>query len=78
MGNQLTSAAVAPGGALVLGVFAPDGPTSCSGLPTSRCDAQALADRFATTFDLEHRERELHAAPTGGVQAFTWVVLLRR
>ena len=75
---QLATDAVAPGGALVLGVFAPDGPTSCSGLSTSRYDAQALADRFAAAFDLEREERELHSTPTGAVQAFTWVLLRRR
>lgn len=70
--------AVAPHGALVLGVFAPDGPTSCSGLPTSRYDAGSLAAQFAGAFDLEHQERELHRTPTGATQSFTWVVLRRR
>ena len=60
---ELTSRAVAPDGALILGVFAPDGPTSCSGLPTSRYDAGALAARFAEAFVLEHEERELHHTP---------------
>ena len=36
---DLARRAVAPDGALVLGVFALDGPASCSGLPTSRYDA---------------------------------------
>ena len=75
---ELVSAAVPSRGALVLGVFAADGPTSCSGLPTSRYDAQALAAHFARTFVLEHQERELHRTPTGATQAFTWVVLRRR
>ena len=75
---DLAGAAVAPRGALVLGVFAPDGPTSCSGLPTARYDAAALAARFADAFVLEHEERELHHTPAGGTQAFTWVVLRRR
>jgi len=75
---ELVSAAVPSRGALVLGVFAADGPTSCSGLPTSRHDADALAAHFTRTFELEHQERELHRTPTGGTQAFTWVVLRRR
>lgn len=74
---QLATDAIAPEGALVLGVFAPDGPTSCSGLATNRYDAKALADRFTAAFVLEHEERELHCTPTGAVQAFTWVVLRR-
>ncbi len=75
---RLATSAVAPEGALVLGVFAADGPTSCSGLPTSRYDASTLAERFAAAFVLEHEERELHSTPTGAVQAFTWIVLRRR
>lgn len=75
---ELVTGAVASQGALVLGVFAPDGPTTCSGLPTSRYDADALAAHFAAAFVLEHEERELHRTPTGDTQAFTWVVLRRR
>ncbi len=69
--------AVAPGGALVLGTFAPDGPTSCSGLPTARYAAAALAGQFAPDFTLEHFESEQHTTPTGAAQPFTWVVLRR-
>jgi len=71
------SRAVEPGGVLVLGTFAPDGPTQCSGLPTSRYDADALAAVFAPGFSLEHSEREEHVTPGGAVQPFTWVVLRR-
>lgn len=69
--------AVAPGGALVLGTFAPDGPTSCSGLPTARYDDAALAAQFAPDFTLEHSETEQHTTPSGDAQPFTWVVLRR-
>lgn len=72
------SRAVRSGGILVLGTFAADGPTQCSGLPTSRYDADALAAVFAPGFTLEHSEREEHVTPGGAVQPFTWAVLLRR
>lgn len=72
------TAAVRPGGALVMATFAPDGPDACSGLPTARYDAQALAELFADGFVLEHAERELHRTPTETVQPFQWVVLRRR
>ena len=72
---DLVSRAIAPHGALVLGVFALDGPSTCSGLPTARYDAEALAAHFAGAFVLEHDERELHRTPAGATQAFTWVVL---
>lgn len=69
--------AVASGGALVLGTFAPDGPASCSGLPAARYDAAGLAAQFAPDFDLEHTEAEQHTTPAGRVQPFSWVVLRR-
>jgi hypothetical protein len=74
----LAAVAVAPGGALVLGTFAADGPTSCSGLPTARYAPDSLAALFADDFELRATEREEHRTPTGGVQAFTWVTLRRR
>lgn len=69
--------AVRPGGALVLGTFAADGPDRCSGLRTAGYDAAELAALFAPAFALEHAEREEHATPSGVVQPFTWVVLRR-
>lgn len=70
--------AVAPGGIAVLGTFAPDGPERCSGLPTARYDADALAAELGDRFQLERSEREEHVTPSGAVQPFTWVVLRRR
>ena len=69
--------AVAPGGALVMGVFAADGPTSCSGLPTAGHEADDLAGLFASAFDLERAEREEHLTPGGIIQPFTWTVFRR-
>ena len=70
--------AISHGGALVLGTFAEDGPTQCSGLPTARYNAADLADLFAAGFDLEHQLRETHETPAGTEQPFTWVRLRRR
>lgn len=71
------ASAVVAGGAVVLGVFASDGPAQCSGLPTARYGADALAALFAPSFSLEHSEREEHVTPSGAVQPFTWVILRR-
>lgn len=70
--------ATVPAGVVVLATFAADGPTQCSGLPTSRYDADELATCFDAAFDLVHAEREEHLTPFGSVQPFTWVVLRRR
>ena len=74
---ELATQTISPGGALIMGVFAADGPTSCSGLPTSGHDAEKLAELFSAGFTLETSEREMHRTPTGIVQPFTWVVLRR-
>ena len=72
-----TTQAVAPGGVVVLGTFAADGPTQCSGLPTARYDTVSLARAFGSAFVLEHAEREEHTTPAGADQPFSWVVLRR-
>lgn len=74
---RVAADAVAPGGALVVGVFAEDGPEQCSGLPTARYDAAGLAQVLAPEFALEHHEREEHVTPWGAVQPFTWGVFRR-
>jgi len=74
---QTAAAALRSGGALVIGTFAEDGPTSCSGLPTARYDATGLAAVFHEAFVPERTEREEHTTPRGVVQPFTWVVLRR-
>lgn len=69
--------AVARDGAMIIGAFAADGPTQCSGLPTARYSADELAAAFAPAFKVIHGEREEHRTPEGVVQPFTWVVLRR-
>jgi SAM-dependent methyltransferase len=69
--------AVPTGGILVLGTFAEDGPTECSGLPVARYSASELRDVFVGSFTLVADEREEHVTPVGIVQPFTWVVLRR-
>jgi SAM-dependent methyltransferase len=75
---EVATRAVLPGGHLVIGTFAQDGPTQCSGLPTVRYDAEALTAVFGDVFTLVHSEREEHRTPWDAVQPFTWVVLRRR
>lgn len=74
---DVAAAAVRSGGALVVGVFAPDGPTQCSGLPTERYDAERLEQLLAPRFASVHSESEVHTTPAGAQQSFTWAVLRR-
>jgi len=74
---EVLSEALAPGGVVVVGTFAHDGPTQCSGLATARYDREGIARVFAPAFALEHTEREEHVTPAGTVQPFLWSVLRR-
>lgn len=74
---DLATRAVAPGGTVVIGSFGLDGPEQCSGLATSRYDAEGLAEQFGEAFALERAEQEVHRTPSGTEQSFTWVVLRR-
>lgn len=75
--RSLAATSVRRGGHLVLSTFAPDGPTTCSGLRVRRWDAAGLAHEFAPYFVLERTEGEDHVTPWGVVQPFTYVRLRR-
>jgi hypothetical protein len=66
-------AALAPGGRVILGTFAADGPEICSGLPVCRYSAGELADALGAAFDVVATRREVHVTPRGVMQPFTWV-----
>jgi SAM-dependent methyltransferase len=69
--------AVPPGGHAVIGTFAEDGPTKCSGLPIERYDATALASELGNGWALVETVRHEHRTPGGTVQPFTFVVARR-
>lgn len=71
--NTLTSV-LEPGGRIVIGTFAADGPSQCSGLPVSRYAPDSLAERLGTGFTVLASEREKHQTPSGTIQPFTWLV----
>lgn len=70
--------AVRPGGHAVLAVFGPEGPTACSGLPTARYDADALAAVFANVFALLESRLEVHTTPFGAQQQFLYACFRRQ
>lgn len=75
--RELLEWSVAPGGFVILGTFAPDGPEQCSGLPVTRYSAAALTGFLAPTFVVIEERHELHTTPSGAVQAFTWIAAKR-
>jgi SAM-dependent methyltransferase len=62
-----------PGGAVIIGTFAADGPDHCSGLPVARYSPDQLADAIGAEFDIVAVRREVHTTPTGAGQPFSWV-----
>jgi len=59
---------------MVVGTFAEDGPERCSGLPTARYNAEALAAQFPE-WEVVDTRREEHRTPWDEVQPFTWLLL---
>jgi SAM-dependent methyltransferase len=66
-----------PGGHVVMVAFGPDGPTSCSGLPVERYDADRMADALGTSYRCEAAEVEQHVTPSGVDQQFVYAAFRR-
>lgn len=62
--------ALLPGGHAIIGTFAPDGPTQCSGLPVARYDAALLSERLGSGYRLVRSLNHEHRTPWGSVQRF--------
>jgi 2-polyprenyl-3-methyl-5-hydroxy-6-metoxy-1,4-benzoquinol methylase len=69
--------ALKPGGAAIIGTFAPDGPEKCSGLTVVRYDAKSLAVVLGKGFALEATRRHEHTTPWGAVQRFQFSTFRR-
>jgi SAM-dependent methyltransferase len=62
--------AVRPGGHVIIGTFAPDGPERCSGLPVVRHDHTTIAEVLGSWFKLAESRRHEHKTPGGAIQRF--------
>jgi SAM-dependent methyltransferase len=62
--------AVCPGGYVIIGTFALDGPERCSGLPIVRHDAASLSATLGPSFKLIESRNHAHQTPMGTVQRF--------
>ena len=67
---ERVSRAVRPGGHVIIGTFAPDGPERCSGLPVVRHDATTLGGLLGHSFELIESRRHDHQTPAGATQRF--------
>lgn len=62
--------AVRPGGHVIIGTFALDGPERCSGLPVVRYDAASLGKILGPSFKLIESRNHAHQTPMGAIQRF--------
>ena len=62
--------AVRPGGHVVIGTFAPDGPERCSGLPIVRHDHASIGEVLGRSFRLAESRKHEHQTPGGAIQKF--------
>lgn len=69
--------AVAPGGIVVIGTFALDGPERCSGLPVQRYSAKSLAAELGDAYRWTATRRTEHTTPAGNVQRFQYSRFVR-
>ena len=75
---ELAFQSIRPGGFLVIGGFAPDGPEQCSNLEVQRAGADEIETLFGDRFErVDAREQE-HRTPWESNQRFQWTVLRRR
>jgi SAM-dependent methyltransferase len=70
-------AALSPAGVVIIGTFAPDGPTHCSGLPVVRYDSANLATLLGPDFTLSSAARHAHRTPSGAEQSFQYATFRR-
>lgn len=75
--SEVVKRTVMPGGHAIIGTFATDGPTHCSGLEVAQHDQTSISALFGSAFELVDFLAEDHTTPTGAVQRFSWFVMRR-
>ncbi|VVN81049.1 class I SAM-dependent methyltransferase [Pseudomonas fluorescens] len=71
-------ASLKPGGVAVIGTFAEDGPSYCSGLPTERYNPTTLATALGDQFEAVDYILEEHHTPNGDTQKFLYGCFYRK
>jgi SAM-dependent methyltransferase len=69
--------ALKPGGRAIIGVFSPEAPPRCSGLPVERYTVATMAALLGNEFTLERQAQELHVTPGGTEQMYVYCQFLR-
>jgi len=66
-----------PGSWLVLGVFGPQGPQMCAGLPVLRYDDASVDALLGSEFERHERMIADHVRPDGDTQQYLWTLARR-
>jgi SAM-dependent methyltransferase len=64
--------ALNPGGHLIIGIFAPEAPPKCSGLPVQRYSQDQLSNTLGGEFELVRHQKEQHITPSGVEQMYLY------
>jgi 2-polyprenyl-3-methyl-5-hydroxy-6-metoxy-1,4-benzoquinol methylase len=64
--------ALKPDGHLIIGTFAPEAPSKCSGLPVQRYSSERLESTLGDEFELQRQHNELHVTPGGVEQMYLY------
>jgi SAM-dependent methyltransferase len=72
------SAAVPPGGHVIMATFAKGGPDKCSGLDIVQYDAPSMCAELGDGFALQETREELHITPRQTEQKFMYFRFVRR
>lgn len=76
--RQALSRALRPSGHLLIGVFSPEAPPKCSGLPVERYTLEQLEAEFSSDFELVREGSDPHVTPGGVEQPYVYALLKRR
>jgi SAM-dependent methyltransferase len=68
--RELAMRTITPGGHAIVGTFAMNGPSKCSGLDVCRYDAPTLQSELGPHFELIREVSHTHLTPTGNSQPF--------
>ena len=72
--RERMQAALVTGGYLLMGLFTPDAPPRCSGLPVQRYDLEDIKAELGRGFELVRHQHELHVTPGGVEQAYLYAL----
>ena len=75
---ETVTAAVRPGGHMIIAAFGDNGPDQCSGLPVSRHSRDSLDSVFGSGFELIDSFESTHITPWGTTQQFTHALMRSR